>query len=240
MLNVAYRRVQYLVHSSFWYTAISIYVVGSKHRARTQDLKVMWDFFLNKFMKTSYASPVQWRFMMASHLDERNSRISSRWGSGCFEDGNGLGVRPYCRTRKHQWALFRSCVNWLVNLSSDEGDTNENITWKYKLILFVLLFSITLTRLNSTEMANYSVTKLVGVTLKLRKLNEKFAILCSCSQQNLEFRYFTFMLCRGWQRNVTKFETLVQSFFCSSEIFCFVALSLPSLLSLLSFPIALT
>ena len=50
-----------------------------------------------------------------------------------------LGVRPYCRTRKHQWALFRSCVNWSVNLSSDEGDTNENITWKYKIILFVLL-----------------------------------------------------------------------------------------------------
>ena len=74
-----------------------------------------------------------------------------------------LGVRPYCRTRKHQWTLFRSCVNWLVNLSSDEGDTNENITWKYEIIWFVLPFSITLTRLTSTEMANYPVTKLVGV-----------------------------------------------------------------------------
>ena len=50
-----------------------------------------------------------------------------------------LGFRPYCRTRKHQWALFRSCVNWLVNLSSD-----ETITWKYKITLLVLLFSITL------------------------------------------------------------------------------------------------
>ena len=41
------------------YTAISINVVGSKHKARRQDRKVRWDFFLNKFMKTSYASPVQ-------------------------------------------------------------------------------------------------------------------------------------------------------------------------------------
>ena len=133
-----------------------------------------------------------------------------------------LGARPCCRTRKHQWALFRSCVNWLVNLSSDEGHTNENITWKYKIILFGLLFSITLNRLTSTEMANYPVTKLVGVTLKLRKLNEKSAVVRSCSQQNLEFGDFTLMFCRGWQRNVTKFKTHVQNCcFCSLNLlFC--------------------
>ena len=28
-----------------WYTAISINVVGSKHKARRQDRKVTWDFF---------------------------------------------------------------------------------------------------------------------------------------------------------------------------------------------------
>ena len=44
----------------------------------------------------------------------------------------------------------------------------------------MLLIGITLTRLTSTEMANYPVTKLVGVTLKLRKLNEKFALMRSC------------------------------------------------------------
>ena len=81
---------------------------------------------------------------------------------------------------------------------------------------------ITLTRLTSTEMANYPVPKLVGVTLKLRKLNEKFAVMCSCSQQNLEFGHFTLMFCRGWQRNVTKFETHVQNCcFCSLNLlFC--------------------
>ena len=55
-----------------------------------------------------------------------------------------LGIRPYCRTRKHQWALFRSCVTWLVNLSSDEGDTNGNITWKYKFKLFYLCYFLAL------------------------------------------------------------------------------------------------
>ena len=115
-----------------------------------------------------------------------------------------LGVRPYCRTRKHQWALFRPCVNLLVNLSSDEGDTNENITWKYKMILFVILFSITLTRLTSAEMANYPATKLVGVTLKLRKLNEKFAVMRSCSQQNLDFSTKPWFHFDGLQRMGTK------------------------------------
>ena len=59
-------------------------------------------------------------------------------------------------------------------------------------------------------MANYPVTKLVGVTLKLRKLNDKFAFM---------FDHFNLMFCRGWQRNVTKFKTHVQNrnffYFCT-------------------------
>ena len=154
--------------------------VGSKHKARRQDRKVMWDIFLNKFMKTSYALPVQWRFMMASHLDERNSRVSSRWGSSCFEDGKSGGSSSlpqvlFSCTRKHQWAVFSSCVNWLVNLSSVKGNTNENVTWKYNFILFVLLISITLTCSTSTEMAYYPVLKLVGAALTFRNLNEQEA-----------------------------------------------------------------
>ena len=165
----------------WYYTAISNNVVGSKHKARRQDRKVMWDFFLNKFIKTSHASPVQWRFTMASRLNVRNFRISSRWGSSCFKDGKSgvssiLSWVPFS-TRKHQWAVFSSCVNWLVNLSSVEGSTNENVTWKCNFILFVLLIGITLTRLTSTETANYPVTRFVGVALKLRKLNEKFAVV---------------------------------------------------------------
>ena len=169
----------------------------------------MWVFFPNKFIRTRYASPVQWRSRMASHLDKINFSISSRWGSSCFEGGKSgvsswLSWVPFSCTRKHQWAVFSSCVNWLRNLSSDEGNTNENVSWKYNFILFVLLISITLTRSTSTEMANYPVLKLVGVALKFRKLNEKFAVVCSRSQQNLEFGHFNLMFCRGRQRNVPK------------------------------------
>ena len=80
----------------------------------------------------------------------------------------------------------------------------------------MLLFSITLIRLTSTS---YPVTKLVGATLKLRRLNEKFAVMRSCSPQNLGFGHFTLMFCRGWQRNETKFKTHVQNCcFCSLNL----------------------
>ena len=169
-------------------------------------------FLLNKFVKTSYASPVRWRFTMASHMDEINFRISSRWGSNCFEHGKSAGSSPlswapFSWTRKHQsWAVFSSCVNWLGNLSSNEGNSNENVTWRYNFILFVLLISITLARLTSTEMANYTVIKLVGVVLKLRKLNENwirrrvFTFLT-----NLEFAHFTLMFCSRGGKNTVVF-----------------------------------
>ena len=122
----------------------------------------MWDFFfwINSWktaMPRPYSEDLWWQAIWTKEIpgyqvDEvaAVSRMAS------------LGVRPYCGTRKHQWALFRYCVNWLVNLSSDEGDTNENITWKYKIILFVLLFSITLTRLTSTEMATELPSNQIG------------------------------------------------------------------------------
>ena len=184
----------------------------------------MWDFFLNKFIKTSHASPVQWRFTMASRLNVRNFRISSRWGSSCFKDGKSgvssiLSWVPFS-TRKHQWAVFSSCVNWLGNLSSDEGNTNENATWKCKWLLFYLCYLLALP-LTSTETANYPVTRFVGVALKLRKLNEKITVVCSRSQQSFEFGHFILMFCRARQRIVSKFKTHVQNcYFCSLNLLC--------------------
>ena len=68
------------------HTAVSINVVGSKCKAIRQDLKILWIFFVNKFIKIIYASSVQWRYKMASHLEERNVRISNGWGGSLFED----------------------------------------------------------------------------------------------------------------------------------------------------------
>ena len=42
-------------------------------------------------------------------------------------------------------------------------------------------------------------------------MNENFAAMRTCSEQNLEFGHFTLMFCRGRQRNVSKFKTLVQN-----------------------------
>ena len=67
-----------------------------------------------KFIKTSYATPVQWSFTMASHLDERNFRIyASRWGSSCFDDGKSGGSSllswvPFSCTR-----ISVSCIQFL-------------------------------------------------------------------------------------------------------------------------------
>ena len=73
----------------------------------------------------------------------------------------------------------------------------------------------------STETANYPVAKLVGVALKLRKLNEKFAAVSSRSQQSFEFGHFIFMFCRARQRNVAKFITDVQNcYFCTLNLLC--------------------
>ena len=83
-------------------------------------------------------------------------------------------------------------------------------------------------------MANCPVIRLVGVALKLRKVNEKFAVVLSRSQQNPEFGHFTLMFCRGRQMKVAKFKTRVENCcFCSLNL-CFVVFSLLSLLSLLS------
>ena len=41
------------------YTAILFNVVGSKYKAIRQDFKIPWIFFMNKFIKVSYASSVQ-------------------------------------------------------------------------------------------------------------------------------------------------------------------------------------
>ena len=62
-----------------------------------------------------------------------------------------------------------------VQVATPAKTTLGNIT--------LLLIRITLTRLTSTETANYPVTKLVGAARKLRKLDEKFAVVRSCFQK---------------------------------------------------------
>ena len=62
---------------AYSYFNFNFKVVGSKYKAITQDLKILLIFFMNEFIKISYALSVQGRYTMASHLDERNVRISN-------------------------------------------------------------------------------------------------------------------------------------------------------------------
>ena len=57
---------------------------------------------------------------------------------------------------------------------------------------------------------------------KARENEKHFTVVRSRSPQNLELGYFTFLSCRGGQRNVPKCKTHVQSdCFCSSNLlFC--------------------
>ena len=73
--------------------------------------------------------------------------------------------------------------------------------------------------------------------VQVKKKNEKFTVVCSRSQQNLKCGHFTLLFCRGRQRNAPKCKTHVQSdCFCSLNLTCFAALSLPPPSSLLKLP----
>ena len=92
--------------------------------------------------------------------------------------------------------------------------SRENIS-----LFHLCYFAIISTRSTLTKMANYPGTKLVGVTYKLRKLNEKFTVVRSGSPQNRKCGHFTLLFCRGRQRNVPKCKTHVQSdCFCSLNL----------------------
>ena len=72
-------------------------------------------------------------------------------------------------------------------------------------------FVIISTRPTSTE---WLLTRnQIGRTgFHVKKENKKFTIVCSRSPENLEFDHFTFLSCRGRQRNVLiKFKMHVQS-----------------------------
>ena len=106
--------------------------------------------------------------------------------------------------------------NWLGSLSSDNGNGNENVTWKYNFITLVLPRDY-FNSLNFYRNGELSRNQ-IGVGVVVKKENEKFPVMCSRSPKNLEFGHFTLLFCRGksqrmkassslgrgQQRNVTK------------------------------------
>ena len=103
------------------------------------------------------------------------------------------------------------------------GNGNENVTWKYNFISFVLLrdFFNSLDFFRNGELSRNQLDR-SGVQVK--KENEKFTVVC---WQNLECGHFTLLFWRGQQRNVPKCKTHVQSdCFCSLNLlFCDVVVA---------------
>ena len=110
---------------------------------------------------------------------------------------------------RSRWSRSRRPLRSPAAAATKATPTKTLLERKYTIILFVLLFSITLTYLTSTEMANYPVTKLVGVALKLRKLNEKFAVFTfSTKSWNSSFQ---FDVLQRTAKNIPTFKTRVQN-----------------------------
>ena len=106
-------------------------------------------------------------------LSPRPSR-SIRFGDA--SEANGPG-KPRKKQTAHAFVLFFKMADFTglykvlqtaADLSSDNGNGNENVTWKYNFISFVLLRDY-FNSLNFYKMTNCPGTKLVGVAYKLRK-----------------------------------------------------------------------
>ena len=118
---------------------------------------------------------------------------------------------------------YLQTINQLINhslgrLSSRNGNGNKNITWKYHFISFVLLRDY-FNSSNFYRNGELSRNQIGRSGVQVKKENEKFTIVCSCSPKNLESGHFTLLFCRGQQRNVPKCKTHVQSdCFCSLNL----------------------
>ena len=107
----------------------------------------------------------------------------------------------------------------LGSLSNDDGNGNENVTWKCIFISFVLLRDY-FNSLNFFKNSELSRNQIGRSSVQVKKENENLTVVRSRSPQNLKWGHFTLLFCWGRQINVPKFKTHVQSdCFCSLNLF---------------------
>ena len=95
-------------------------------------------------------------------------------------------------------------------ISSDDGNGNVNVTWKYNFISCVLLRDY-FNSLNLKRNGELFRNQIGRSSVQVKKENEKFTVVCSRSPQNIKCGHFTLLFCRGRQRNVPKCKTHLQS-----------------------------
>ena len=103
--------------------------------------------------------------------------------------------------------------------------SNENVAQKYIFISFVLLRDY-FNSLNFYKNGELSRNQIGRNGFQVKKENEKFTVVRSRSPQHLKCGHLM-LFCRGWQRNVPKCKTYVQSdCFCSLNLlFCGVVVA---------------
>ena len=91
---------------------------------------------------------------------------------------------------------------------------SEDLRWRAIWIKEILGYQVDEVAVAS-RMASLGYSTQIGRSgAEFRNLNEKFAVVCSRCQQNLEsFGHFILTFCRGRQRNVTTFKTRVKLLF---------------------------
>ena len=120
------------------------------------------------------------------------------------------------------YSVFRQGNKQLLgSLSNDESNGNENVTWKYNFISFVLLRDY-FNSLNFYKNGELSRNQIGRSGVQVKKENENFTVVRWRSPQNLKCSHLKFLFCRGRQKIVPKCKTHVQSdCFCSLNLlFC--------------------
>ena len=105
-------------------------------------------------------------------------------------------------------------------LRNHNSNANENVAWKYKFALLVLLgdYSNSFTLYNVAELSS---NRTGGNGVQVETEIKKNTAMYSRSPQNFEFGYFTFLLGRARWRNVPKFITHVHCLCFSHYILLF-------------------
>ena len=81
------------------------------------------------------------------------------------------------------------------SLSNDDGNVNENVTWKYIFNSFVLLRDY-FNSLNFYKNGELSRNQIGRSGEQFKKENEKFTVVRSRSPKNLKCGHFTLLFCR--------------------------------------------
>ena len=142
---------------------------------------------------------------------KRGRNILPRPRALCYSNCRSLFQLPRLKS-VNSWAEDVSIII-LGTLRNHNGNANENVAWKYKFALLVLLRDY----FNSFNL--YNVSKLssnrIGNGVQVETEIKKITVTRSRSPQNFEFGYFTF----GRARCIAFFFLIIS--------YCFVTFSLP-------------